>query len=188
MAPPRIMNSTFRDADKGLVPPVRQLGDASLGLQIKNLDRADPPQYVPNGYSRIAAFNRNVFKLTGTAAMPPINVVCDARGFDPGTTPIIWRLQIRYIVGRYQKTNHDDDSPTYAVTTIRGRAARTARHLRYFDQIKTLCTTTAAIASPVVTPFLQSQRDRRVPPTGCRITCTYASSAPIRVSRTCVAT
>ena len=37
--------------------------------------------------------------------MPKIAVACDAIGFDPGVTKIVWRLQTLCVVGRYKKVS-----------------------------------------------------------------------------------
>jgi hypothetical protein len=111
--PPVILDSKFVGADKGLVPPLRRLQVGTFSLEISNLDRADPPDYTAGSVPRSAQFNRNVFALTNTSGMPRLDVVCTVRGFDPAVTPIIWRLETSYVVGRYEKTNHSDADPEY---------------------------------------------------------------------------
>jgi hypothetical protein len=113
MAPPKIIDDKFPDANKGLKVPTRLLASGAAQLRMTNLDRADPPAYVTGSYIRSEAYNANAYKISAGAKMPPIRVECSVNGVDLAAAKIIWRLQIRYIAGRYAKANHDDDQPQY---------------------------------------------------------------------------
>ena len=52
---------------------------------------------------REATFNNNVLAITAVPKMPKITVACEAIGFDPAASKIVWRLQTLYVVGRYKK-------------------------------------------------------------------------------------
>jgi len=127
--------STFHDptgsytgSDEGLKPPDRLIGlrhdlpfvvaRTAVGLDhantlaclpaclyIKNLDRADPPGYKPNSFPR-GKYNKNVFKLTAAPKMPDLAITCQVDGFDPKTTPILWRLQCLHVLGRPMPLGH----------------------------------------------------------------------------------
>jgi hypothetical protein len=110
---PVIDDKTFAGSDKGLPLPLRRTSAGSFALRISNLDHADPPQpYQAGGVPRAAAFDRNVFAFTDDPKLPTIPVVCDAIGFDPAATKIVWRLQTLYVVGRYKKLS-GGSSPHY---------------------------------------------------------------------------
>jgi hypothetical protein len=95
-----LLDSRFADANRGLVPPARNLSAGGAALRIENLDRADPPGYQPGDVPR-GKFNANVFSLTAAPAMPRIPVVCSVTGFDPAQTPIEWRLVCRHVLCRH---------------------------------------------------------------------------------------
>jgi hypothetical protein len=99
-----ITDSNFPTSNAGLAVPRRTTSHASARLAIENLDRADPPDYVAGGVPRGVAFNRNTFRLTGTPCMPEIPVKCSVAGFDPATTPILWRLVCRHVLCRHFNT------------------------------------------------------------------------------------
>src|SRR5437016_788423 len=110
---PIIDDTTFAGSDQGLALPLRRTSAGSFALRISNLDHADPPApYQPGGVPRATGFNHNVFAFTDDPKMPKIPVVCDAVGFDPAATKIVWRLQTLYVVGRYKKTS-GGSSPHY---------------------------------------------------------------------------
>lgn len=102
MARPVIDEDKFAGADKGIVLPARNLNQDGLGLQLKNFDRSDPPNYAPNGVPRDEAFNKNVLTLSADGKMPKIAVTCEAAGFTPSKdTPIFWRLQTLQVMARF---------------------------------------------------------------------------------------
>jgi len=110
---PVIDDRTFAGSDKGLALPLRRTSAGAFALRISNLDHADPPApYQAGGVPRAAGFNRNVLALTDDPKMPKISVACDAVGFNPATTRIVWRLQTLYVVGRYKKVS-PDPTPHY---------------------------------------------------------------------------
>lgn len=101
---PVIDDTTFAGSDKGLAVPLRRTSAGSFALRIANLDPSDPPApYRAGGVPRSAGFNANVLAITAEPKMPKITVACDAIGFDPSVTKILWRLQTLYVVGRYKK-------------------------------------------------------------------------------------
>lgn len=103
---PVIDDTEFRDAEKGLALPTRQQNSGGRSLSIGNLDRADPPApYKPDGFPRAEQFNRNVLSITSIPKMPEIEVRCNVVGFDPAVSPVHWRLQSLYVVGRYRKVS-----------------------------------------------------------------------------------
>jgi hypothetical protein len=121
-----IQNNIFTDQNLGPSPPTRNLSvqvDAggqvcrtadgtgsgntlqcrAFGLQITNLDRADPPGYTAGGVPRSDRFNTNVFQISTDPRMPAIDMTCQTVGFVPSNdTPIYWRLQIRHVLCRHQ--------------------------------------------------------------------------------------
>src|SRR5215471_6083482 len=101
---PIIDDTKFAGSDKGLAVPLRRTSTAAFALRITNLDHADPPTpYQPGGVPREATFNNNVLPITAAPKMPKITVACEAIGFDPAASKIVWRLQTLYVVGRYKK-------------------------------------------------------------------------------------
>jgi hypothetical protein len=96
-----LLDNTFADANAGLALPTRQTALGSARLTIANLDRDDPPGYVPGGVPRDAAFNRNTFLISATPCMPAFDVTCAVDGFAPSTTPIQWRLVCRHVLCRH---------------------------------------------------------------------------------------
>jgi hypothetical protein len=106
---PHIDDKDFNDKDVGLPVPQRRRNIGQASLRISNLDDADPPSYANGQYPRTQDFNDNVLYITNKPKMPSIRVDCELVGVDPTTTPILWRLQTRYVVGRYQKVSGGDD-------------------------------------------------------------------------------
>ena len=103
---PVIDDTAFAGSDKGLALPLRRTSAGSFALRISNLDHSDPPTpYRAGGVPRSPGFNANVLAITADPKMPKITVACDAIGFDPGVTKILWRLQTLYVVGRYKKVS-----------------------------------------------------------------------------------
>jgi len=157
--PPVILDRDFVGADKGLVPPVRRLQAGTFGLEISNLDRADPPDYTPGSVPRSPQFNSNVFALTNTPGMPRLDVVCAVRGFDPAATPIIWRLETSYVVaGTKRRTiampiRSTEAWSNHCVTN--GPERRTPPLLLCSVPTGMSLTTTEPIASQAETPFLR---------------------------------
>jgi len=101
---PIIDDTKFVGSDNGLAVPLRRTSTAAFALRITNLDHADPPTpYQPGGVPREATFNNNVLAITAVPKMPKITVACEAIGFDPAASKIVWRLQTLYVVGRYKK-------------------------------------------------------------------------------------
>ena len=98
-----ILDTEFSSADAGLQTPVRRTAHTNRRLAIANLDRSDPPGYTPGGVPR-SDFNANLFHLTVEPRMPAIRVSCAVDGFDPATTPIMWRLVCRHVLCRYANT------------------------------------------------------------------------------------
>lgn len=98
-----ILDTEFSSADTGLQTPVRRTAHGHRRLAIANLDRSDPPGYAPGGVPR-SDFNGNLFHLTARPSMPLIHVSCAVEGFDPLTTPIVWRLVCRHVLCRYANT------------------------------------------------------------------------------------
>jgi hypothetical protein len=98
-----VLDTEFGSADMGLNTPVRRLAHGQCRLAIANLDRSDPPGYIPGGVPR-SDFNANLFHLTAHPRMPAIRVSCAVDGFDPITTPIQWRLVCRHVSCRYANT------------------------------------------------------------------------------------
>ena len=96
-----VLDSSFPDGNKGLVPPLRKTSHGAAQLTLESLDRTDPPRYSSGNVPRDATFNRNVFRLAATPCMPSIHVVCAVQGFDPSHTPIQWRLVCRHVLCRY---------------------------------------------------------------------------------------
>jgi phospholipase C len=103
---PIIDDTKFVGADSGLKIPVRKQTLAQSTLRITNLDASDPPPpYRAGGVPRTLAFNSNVFSITADPAMVPIPVVCQLSNINASTSPIHWRLQALYVVGRYRKVS-----------------------------------------------------------------------------------
>ena len=98
-----ILDSDFACADAGLQAPVRLITRDHRRLTIANLDRSDPPGYIPGGVPR-SDFNDNVFRLTARPRMPAIRVSCAVEGVDLLSTPIMWRLVCRHVLCRYVDT------------------------------------------------------------------------------------
>jgi hypothetical protein len=98
-----ILDTEFSSADAGLQTPVRRIAHGHQRLAIANLDRSDPPGYTPGGVPR-SDFNANLFHLTPRPSMPAIDISCAVDGFDPVTTPIMWRLVCRHVLCRYANT------------------------------------------------------------------------------------
>jgi hypothetical protein len=122
-----ILDNAFVDQNSGLVVPNRQtvvgirspvvdvarsllpafvsnqIATPQAALRIENLDRADPPNYAAGSVPR-GSFNPNVFQIAAEPRMPRIEVECFVRGFDPATTPILWRLACRHVLCRH--VNH----------------------------------------------------------------------------------
>ena len=73
----------------------------TLDLDLISFTRA--PTYVNGTVPRAPAFNANVFHLLDIPRMPPIEVNCLVAKFDPATTPIFWRLQVRHVLCRFLK-------------------------------------------------------------------------------------
>jgi hypothetical protein len=122
-----LLAGEFTGSDDGLIPPTRNLGsleglclDVALspfdtraahslrvapgGLQITNLDRSDPPGYLPGSYPRSAKFNRNVISLRASGGMPRIRVRCALSGVGASRATIYWRLQCLHLLCRHKKT------------------------------------------------------------------------------------
>jgi hypothetical protein len=95
-----VLDSDFGSADAGLQVPVRHVSRGRCRLAIANLDRSDPPGYIPGGVPR-SVFNDNVFRLTARPRMPAIRVSCAVEGVDLLTTPIMWRLVCGHVLCRY---------------------------------------------------------------------------------------
>src|SRR5262249_51321829 len=109
--PPVIDDRTFANSDQGLPVPARRQSADGFALRISNLDHADPPPpYRPGGVPREPEFNANVVTLKPDPAMPAIGLECEIAGFDPATTPIRWRLQTLYVVGRYRKVSSGENA------------------------------------------------------------------------------
>lgn len=107
MAKPEIDEDKFVGADKGIILPTRNLGDGGHRLQLTSFDRADPPDYKPNGVPRSPKFNGNVLTISASGKMPIIKVSCEVTGFTPNaTTPIYWRLQTRHVLGRFKNVGN----------------------------------------------------------------------------------
>ena len=107
MAKPVIDEDKFVGADKGIVLPTRNLGGGGSRLQLASFDRADPPDYKPDGVPRSVNFNGNVLMILANGKMPPIKVRCDIAGFSPSaTTPIYWRLQTLHVLGRFKNVGN----------------------------------------------------------------------------------
>ena len=100
-----ILDNDFAPADAGLQTPVRQLAHGRCRLAIANLDRNDPPGYIPGGVPR-GDFNANRFRLTARPRMPAIRVSCAVEGFNPVTNPILWRVVCRHVLCRHSNTGH----------------------------------------------------------------------------------
>ena len=100
-----ILDDDFASADVGLQTPTRVLAHGRCRLAIANLDRNDPPGYIPGGVPR-SDFNDNVFRLTARPRMPAIRVACAVEGFDPVSTPILWRLVSRHVLCRHANNGH----------------------------------------------------------------------------------
>ena len=96
-----ILDNDFSTAEIGLRPPVRKTADGARRLAIANLDRSDPPGYIPGGVPRLVDFNANAFRLTAQPRMPPIRVSCAIEGFDPAQNPVQWRLVCRHVLCRH---------------------------------------------------------------------------------------
>ncbi|PBC08177.1 hypothetical protein [Mesorhizobium sp. WSM3859] len=112
--PPVITDNNFPGSDDGLAVPVRRLVDGPFGLRIENLDRTDPPTpYKAGGVPRSGAFNTNVLTLPVGGGMPELKVLCKISGFDPSATPILWRLQTRHVLGRFQRSGGTKNDPSY---------------------------------------------------------------------------
>ena len=103
MAKPVIVEDKFVGAGKGIILPTRNLSDSGNRLQLGGFDRADPPDYQPNGVPRGVSFNGNVLAISSAGRMPAIKVSCDIAGFTPSAaTPIYWRLQTLHVLGRFK--------------------------------------------------------------------------------------
>ncbi|MGO7301406.1 hypothetical protein ACCS72_33960 [Rhizobium ruizarguesonis] len=112
--PPVVKDKDFEGADDGLVLPVRRHVDGPFELRIDNLDRADPPSpYKAGGMPRASTFNKNVLTLPVEGGMPELKVVLKIAGFDPATTPIIWRLQSLHVLGRFHRKGGTKTEPQY---------------------------------------------------------------------------
>jgi hypothetical protein len=98
-----ILDTDFPSADAGLQTPVRVIAHEHRRLAIANLDRSDPPGYTSGGVPR-SDFNGNLFHLTARPRMPAIRVSCAVEGFDPASTPIVWRVVCRHVLCRYANT------------------------------------------------------------------------------------
>src|SRR5262245_32350089 len=95
-----ILETDFASADAGLKTPVRVIAHGHRRLAIANLDRSDPPGYIPGGVPR-SDFNGNLYRLTVRPRMPQIRVSCAVEGVDLLTTPIMWRVVCRHVLCRY---------------------------------------------------------------------------------------
>lgn len=103
MAKPEIDEDKFVGSDKGIILPTRNLGDGHNHLQLSGFDRADPPNYKPNGVPRGVNFNGNVLEVSASGKMPAIRVSCDLSGFTPSAaTPVYWRLQTLHVLARFK--------------------------------------------------------------------------------------
>jgi hypothetical protein len=100
-----ILDNDFASADAGLQTPARLLAHGNCRLAIANLDRKDPPGYIPGGVPR-SDFNDNLFRLTARPRMPAISVSCAIEGFDPVSTPLLWRLVCRHVLCRHANTGY----------------------------------------------------------------------------------
>ena len=100
-----ILDNDFASADAGLQTPARLLAHGNCRLAIANLDRKDPPGYIPGGVPR-SDFNDNLFRLTARPRMPAISVSCAVEGFDPSSTPLLWRLVCRHVLCRHADTGY----------------------------------------------------------------------------------
>jgi hypothetical protein len=98
-----ILDSEFPSADSGLQTPVRLTAHGHRRLAIANLDRSDPPGYIPGGVPR-SDFNANVFRLSVRPRMPALRVSCAVEGVDLLNTPIQWRVVCRHVLCRYVDT------------------------------------------------------------------------------------
>jgi hypothetical protein len=96
-----LLDNEFPASNAGLQLPTRILAQGNARLAIQNLDRTDPPGYVPGGVPREESFNANLFRLTTKPCMPSIPVTCAVSGFDPGSTPILWRFVCRQALCRH---------------------------------------------------------------------------------------
>jgi hypothetical protein len=144
-----ILDTDFSSADAGLQTPVRRIAHGYRRLAIANLDRSDPPGYTAGGVPR-SDFNANVFHLTAQPSMPPIHVSCAVDGFDPATTPIMWRLVCRHVMCRYANTRLFRYRS--AVETFeRSGAARRTRSISQCSAIGAATPTVTRTASWVVT-------------------------------------
>src|SRR5262249_31688820 len=115
------------------------LGMTNVHLEIDNLDKADPPKYKKGKLTREDDFNKNDFVLDKNARMPPIEVKCSRWGFLPEApaTPLRWKLEMAYAVGRYYRKDSPALTKKYAENNEHPKSAFAYYHPKVYRWTKT---------------------------------------------------